>query len=295
MSHKLNANETIYHYCSLETLLNILKNNTIRITDITKMNDYSEKKWFYKNVIDSITEPNFLQNYHFPNLDQINSALKNVSETWTGYLLPETYQEYIMCFSSDGDILSQWRGYANDGQGVAIGFNKETIEKLAVENNTHTCFSLKKVEYIEDFQTLKPIFSIMALFIKESSNDISKYEDIIIENIRKHDIASTKNPAFKEEKEWRLIFNPDNLNEPDKKFSINNFIITKTNYRATDNKIIGYKDIDFSYYKNKIINRIILGPKCKATQSDMRELFINSGYPSSYSDLVIENSKATYE
>jgi hypothetical protein len=32
---------------------------------------------------------------------------------------------YIACFSENGDSLSQWRAYANDGKGVAIGFNPE--------------------------------------------------------------------------------------------------------------------------------------------------------------------------
>ena len=33
------------------------------------------------------------------------------------------------CVSKDKDVLSQWRSYANDGQGVAIGFDVDFIEK----------------------------------------------------------------------------------------------------------------------------------------------------------------------
>lgn len=28
------------------------------------------------------------------------------------------------CFSEDGDLLSQWRGYASDATGIAIGFSR---------------------------------------------------------------------------------------------------------------------------------------------------------------------------
>ena len=35
----------IYHYCSLDTFAQIIKNKTIRLSDLNKTNDYMEKKW----------------------------------------------------------------------------------------------------------------------------------------------------------------------------------------------------------------------------------------------------------
>jgi len=37
--------ELIYHYCSLETFVQIIKNKTIRLSDLDKTNDYMEKRW----------------------------------------------------------------------------------------------------------------------------------------------------------------------------------------------------------------------------------------------------------
>ena len=34
------------------------------------------------------------------------------------------------CFSESEDQLSQWRGYAQNGKGLAIGFDKEILETL---------------------------------------------------------------------------------------------------------------------------------------------------------------------
>ena len=31
-------------------------------------------------------------------------------------------EQFVSCFSADGDVLSQWRAYADDGHGFAIGF-----------------------------------------------------------------------------------------------------------------------------------------------------------------------------
>lgn len=43
--------KSIYHYCSLETFSQIIKNKTIRLSDLNKTNDYMEKKWGERFVI----------------------------------------------------------------------------------------------------------------------------------------------------------------------------------------------------------------------------------------------------
>lgn len=37
--------EKIYHYCLLDTFTQIIKNKTLRLSDLNKTNDYMEKKW----------------------------------------------------------------------------------------------------------------------------------------------------------------------------------------------------------------------------------------------------------
>ena len=39
-----------------------------------------------------------------------------------------------MCFSESEDQLSQWRGYAQNGKGLAIGFDKRILEELNLIN-----------------------------------------------------------------------------------------------------------------------------------------------------------------
>ena len=33
------------------------------------------------------------------------------------------------CFSEERDLLSQWRGYANDGAGFSVTFDKEKLDR----------------------------------------------------------------------------------------------------------------------------------------------------------------------
>lgn len=35
-------NEVVYHYCSVDTFFNIIKNSSIWLSDIAKSNDYQE-------------------------------------------------------------------------------------------------------------------------------------------------------------------------------------------------------------------------------------------------------------
>lgn len=44
--------EPVYYYCSVETMLNILRNNQIYASDPLKMNDRDELLWFTKTFSD---------------------------------------------------------------------------------------------------------------------------------------------------------------------------------------------------------------------------------------------------
>jgi len=48
------------------------------------------------------------------------------------------------CFSLAGDVLSQWRAYANYGQGYVVGFNAKQMTNLNIK--------ALKVEYNEKKQ-----------------------------------------------------------------------------------------------------------------------------------------------
>ena len=47
---------------------------------------------------------------------------------------------FCVCFSESRDQLSQWRGYAQDGNGMAIGFDKGILEKLNQISEFHIAF-----------------------------------------------------------------------------------------------------------------------------------------------------------
>ena len=107
-------NKLVYHYCSIETFLSIIQNSVLRLTDIEKSNDYSERVYMETLILKQFQKKinNNLNGYLLDNF-----IVKYYQSLYTSSNL------YASCFSEDGDLLSQWRAYADNGTGVSIGFS----------------------------------------------------------------------------------------------------------------------------------------------------------------------------
>lgn len=63
----------------------------------------------------------------------------------------------IACFSKNGDKLSQWRSYGQDGYGVAIGFGLDKIKLIKDEGNN---ILVKYVIYKEERQVKELLYLV---------------------------------------------------------------------------------------------------------------------------------------
>ena len=110
--------EIVYHYCSVDTFFNIIRNSSMWLSDIAKSNDYQECIRCREFVNKGMEE--YLR-------DDVESL--KAWKTWyeNGVYSNFSMKTFCVCFSESKDKLSQWRGYAQDGKGIAIGFNKEFL------------------------------------------------------------------------------------------------------------------------------------------------------------------------
>ena len=84
----------------------------------------------YYNKIFSYEVKKSIQNYiNINKFLAINELLKEKSKK---------IKRYICCFSGDGDLLSQWRAYADDGRGISVGFKKSQIKDFLKELEVET-------------------------------------------------------------------------------------------------------------------------------------------------------------
>ena len=142
----------VYHYCSLESLNSILKHRSLRLTNILKSNDSMEISWicrYYDTEFKSAYEK-------ASDLFRSNISLERFMgyvKLFTDEFFNENHSEfryYVTCFSYQKDLLSQWRGYADDGRGAAIGFDLDVLKEIvtvSTETSKPSIVSLHKISY----------------------------------------------------------------------------------------------------------------------------------------------------
>lgn len=308
----------LYHYCSLETFIAIISNKCLRLSDLSKSNDYMERKWIL-NIIEEALDKSFKEEGIKINLreeywyrDGINNHISYLLDMLS-YDVKRS--SYITCFSRNGDLLSQWRAYGDDGRGVAIGFNAKLLYKV---------YSSKNDVYIEDvlydkeeqIEEIQIAVANALIYMKNSFNsDTTKVSDefnsYFIEEFDTFcevfcdELAILscymKNPAFKEEDEVRIFYAPimcsDDpvwLQEQFGKISrFSNYVLKPINFLARKDQIIGYSDLSFEkLIQRGIITEIIIGPSSRVNADDIYFLLTKFGYSSN--DIEIKESQASY-
>lgn len=307
----------IYHYCSLDTFTKIVSGKTLRLSDISKSNDSTEINWITKYIKEV-----FIKSYNDDNAGYFKTSLpieifeELVDFNMKNFFSDEIrmYEFFVCCFSEKSDLLSQWRGYADDGNGVSIGFDKEIIDNFVklIDNRTikSSVIRVDKVVYKESEQRkiVKSISLDLIAKLKEQIKLFSKNNDIdrpllSSDDIKKNCLAPfnnaflklfeesifSKNIFFKEEAEWRICRYSE-VNERVDEIKISDEInISKVMYFNRRNDIVPYLNLFFDKMKSNFIKEVILGPKCNARIEDIETYLKSNGINS-----VVKRSEGTY-
>ncbi len=313
----------LYHYCRTDTFMKILHNKTIRVSDCSKTNDYSETQWIatsMKNTIINaiVNDAEFNNIYNYDN-NLIEKVSKQISTTIEAVFLKKTrfMFTFVSCFSEEGDLLSQWRGYADDGKGLSIGFNKDLLLTLDIGGYN---YFFKKVIY--DIETQSEYVKNQILDLVNAYKNIEDEIDIpshlydflfdvcLRISTFRNDSPFFKNHAFSEEKEWRLIINnhlsnynneyKNGINEVgtiDENYSESaefksGFVRSPLQFMTSVDKLLPYFDISYEKIKNQLIRKVFLGPKSNITEMDIRLFLETEGFNSENIEII--KSKATY-
>ena len=286
----------LYHYCPNEAFHSIISNREIRLSSLSLSNDSMEGKLIEKGL-SNIAEEDGLK-------DEQMEGFRRAT-TW----LNTTVDGLGFCLSENKDLLSQWRGYANDAHGVSIGFSKEYLDLLSasLKSGDKSRFSLKKVIYKPDeiASTLNPTYvkikehidngafkrPVFPSLIGSISMEAAEKENkkIMAQSINVNmtlfplvaDLYSLKSIAFAEEFEWRLISllfkNPGAPPEP-------------CLFHPCLNKIKPYRSFQLIDLKVNPIEKIVLGPK-NSTPKYVIESFLKQN---NFNDVEVLSSEASY-
>ncbi len=266
----------IYHYCNVEAFRAIIQNRTLWLSSVYNLNDYKEIHWIKEKVLKKIKENTTKNSFNkYTAFEKLyNQKLPNV---------------YIASFSQGCDLLSQWRAYANDGHGVAIGFNVDYFKENSLINTSEVLYDENKQEELID-KFLEPI----NLIDDDINTDDKKFLDIcenVINDINNLS-AKSKNELFKEEQEVRLIHSPTIIdNSKNRQFIFKNNI-SDMKFRAICGNLIPYFELKFEKPIANIspIIEIIRGPKNKFIDQEVKMFLATNGFY----DVKIKKSKSSY-
>lgn len=275
----------IYHYCDTQTLNAILENKCLRFSDLSTMNDSSE--WTYgfqamDRVADKLADE--------ADSEEARSFYRELQETIRGFrtsIIP-----MISCFSRSPDKLSQWRSYADDGQGWAIGFR---VKELAKSQSLlfEVCYDTGRLEADLEADFIK--------LLQVWDDNGREFIDDIKNNAHRIAILLTayKMNAFEEESEIRNYINIRVKTSEKKKMIIdkNGFfsedrtaLEQQIRFRTKGHLLVPYIDLPLPDDSLKSIAEIWRGPS-NLTSDTITQLFLHSH---DLDDCKIRSSSASY-
>jgi len=282
---------TLFHYCSSSTFAAIVSQKSIWLSSLSLSNDTMEGR-LVTQTFDRLLS---LSKIDAEEMGEIREALKFAEELFDGL---------GFCLSEKPDLLSQWRGYADDGKGFSIGFASEYLYELrrAKEDGEYG-FSVGKVVYesAEHEAVLKPIYDEIKEIIDSGKlkrprfglismpreEEMKKLDDEYLKSIKALWLKATKTltsvymlkaKAFSEEAEWRLV----------------SYLSRDTDdlafYRASGNRLIPYREFKLKPLNVRAITEVYIGPKNITPNFVIEKFLAQNGFP----DVSVSRSAATY-
>ena len=299
----------------------ILSGKKLRMSDITKSNDYDEVRIFFPGIMDAMLDEYIKNPFPFTfayenNENAIRRLLQFVYEYFFEKFRRGAITNFVVCFCEDGDKLSQWRGYADNGKGCSIGFS-ETELRHYVEKYSDF-MTIEKVQYI----TNEEINNLIILKAKNILNELKDLAKWTIEKF-KYEYKKTekymtfsiiqmfnivfmkslkyKNKAYEEENEWRiffrypiekktrLIYGEEEVNTLSDEMV--KMLRNKIDFNITSNDIVPFYPIELFGVSEKPIKEVIMGSQNKILIDDFQLFCGKYGYD----DVKFKVSKISYK
>jgi len=233
-NHQSEEDIKLYHYTTARGIEGIISKREIWSTDIESMNDTKEIKYGVEVIEEEIKSAK--ERYEGDRL--VSEVFLSSIEKELENLARDRYSIFVTCFCREGDLLSQWRGYADRGGGYSIEFKFNDSTTMVDINGNLKKPNLRRVLYDREEQK-----RIAGTLINAICEICSTFPSLERDNPDKEDLWSSvasyvsktlidfavsfKHEGFKEEKEWRLVraIKREEVNENVVNFRINGGLV----------------------------------------------------------------------
>lgn len=256
----------IYHYTDSAGLLGILDGGKIRLTDIFGLNDPSEVLHGLKHASEILAAK----------AEHAHPAGNLFAQKFTA-TLDKHFQSvahfFVACFSHDHDELGQWRAYADNGNGFALGFDGDALERAYVAHKEGVLNATYPITY--DDRLLGEIYKTFAAEVmtlialphgralsNQVINDFMKLLSIRLGlSVFRADLYF-KHEAYKAEREYRFL-QVRAIDHP----------LNDLKNRARRHSLVRFTEFDWKATRPETLREIVIGP---AANEESARSFINA-------------------
>jgi hypothetical protein len=268
---------TLYHYTDGCGLRGILESGQIWFTDYRHLNDPSE-------LVHGIDMAHDVARMIATGTDgHVQLFLQTILDMFRHENFSNSLDFFIASFSRDGDDLGQWRAYADNGRGFAIGLSPSLFKIVTQAPADKPPEFVAPVRYQIDEVCNRhhmPLEEAAAIFLDTVNANPDLVQDKAIgipfmQHFAREIIASpliwncltSKHPAYKHEKEVRLVI----MGTPTK---LSPFV--KTRLRGSE--IVPYIAQPMALREPHKIAQIVIGPSApKDTERSIRTMLRSFG------------------
>jgi hypothetical protein len=222
----------VYHYTDAGGLNDILESGRIWASDLLYLAGSRELDYARDLVRTHIRQ----------RANVSDPVLREFCEKAEAALDPLGWQRslFAACFCENGDSLSQWRSHADVRGGYAIGLRTSALTN---SGGRYHSAALRRVIY--DPERQKALIDAMLdramVLLRSSGSGGAAAIDVVLEFFADHMIeliASFKQPAFREDNEWRLLLIADTAYAGE--------TLSEVRFRRAGGHIVPYVELDVS-------------------------------------------------
>ncbi|WP_087724475.1 DUF2971 domain-containing protein [Pandoraea sp. PE-S2T-3] len=258
-------NTLAYRYAHADTFFKMLESQTLWFSDLRRMNDWDEYAAGFRMISEIAAE-------EFP---QYKNLLNEISPE----RMPADFMALICSFSLDGDCLSMWRGYGDNGAGAAIGYYYPEIQM----QNLGTRY-LAKMAPVQGKVQFIPVMYKEAAFKEQVYTCFERVTTMPVQlGTLKMELVRLctlyKNDFFVDERELRGFIEVNEYADP---YTLG---VRDSGFGQAD-----YHQVQTCSFGVPAIREVVLGPRCALAEEEVKAKLITCGLP----NVKIRKSRGTY-
>ncbi|HET7730686.1 MAG TPA: DUF2971 domain-containing protein [Usitatibacter sp.] len=196
----------LFHYTDFDGVYGILASRCLWLSKVSTLNDTSEVKLaidLFKQQASEAARGLDMEEARF--LEHAAGLLDSVRRT----------NICVAGFSEDKDQLNQWRSYANDGRGIALGFDTGILRGAARKHDVRLLRCVYEPEAHR--RIVGDLVRLLLDAFRGTPPDADGARKALLDQFSSTFLLTApviKDHHFAQEKEWRLVSMPRSVDDP---------------------------------------------------------------------------------